>query len=157
MAESRDTPKIELPEVMIAMDVVDTLRHQRSLVERELQSEDRERALIEKLRKIYADQGIDVCGKKVFGKPSRTSGQFRPKPGFRQPLEPSVRKPAVADNIDFGNPPIGTGPDPDFKHLLAGYSADVEIVLDARKNTPCTMPTTMMFTRARSSAISFEN
>jgi hypothetical protein len=60
MAESRDTPKIELPEVMIAMDVVDTLRHQRSLVERELQSEDREQALIEKLRRIYADQGIDV-------------------------------------------------------------------------------------------------
>ena len=60
MAESQDTRKIELPEVMIAMDVVDTLRHQRSLVERELQSEDREQALIEKLRKIYADQGIEV-------------------------------------------------------------------------------------------------
>jgi hypothetical protein len=60
MADSRDTPKIELPEVMIAMDVVDTLRHQRSLVERELQSEDREQALIEKLRRIYADQGIEV-------------------------------------------------------------------------------------------------
>jgi hypothetical protein len=60
MAESWDAPKIELPEVMIAMDVVDTLRHQRSLVERELQSEDRQQALIEKLRKIYADQGIDV-------------------------------------------------------------------------------------------------
>ena len=44
--------KIELSEVMIAMDVVDTLRHQRSLVERELQSEDREADLIEKQRRI---------------------------------------------------------------------------------------------------------
>ena len=60
MADSPDTHKFELPEVMIAMDVVDTLRHQRSLVERALQSEDREQALIEKLRKIYADQGIEV-------------------------------------------------------------------------------------------------
>ena len=60
MAESRKTPEIELTEVMIAMDVVDTLRHRRSLVERELRSDDRERALIEKLRSIYADQGIEV-------------------------------------------------------------------------------------------------
>lgn len=42
------------------MDVVDTLRHQRSLVERELRSEDREQELIEKLKKIYAAQGLEV-------------------------------------------------------------------------------------------------
>ena len=60
MVDSPDPHKFELPEVMIAMDVVDTLRHQRSLVDRALQSEDREQALIEKLRKIYADQGIEV-------------------------------------------------------------------------------------------------
>ncbi|MBN2034618.1 MAG: hypothetical protein JW836_15205 [Deltaproteobacteria bacterium] len=60
MAEPTAPRKFELDEVMLAMDVVDTLRHRRSLVEQELQSEDRERELIEKLRKTYADQGLEV-------------------------------------------------------------------------------------------------
>ena len=60
MAEEQTSKKIELSEVMLAMDVVDTLRHQQSLVERELHSEDREAELFEKLRKIYADQGLEV-------------------------------------------------------------------------------------------------
>lgn len=60
MPEPAEPRKFELDEVMLAMDVVDTLRHQRSLVERELQSEDRERELIEKLKKTYADQGLTV-------------------------------------------------------------------------------------------------
>jgi len=60
MSEQQEPKKIELSEVMIAMDVVDTLRHQRSLVERELHSDDREAELIEKLRKIYAGQGLEV-------------------------------------------------------------------------------------------------
>ncbi len=60
MAEPTAPPKFELDEVMLAMDVVDTLRHQQSLVEQELRSEDRERELIEKLRKTYADQGLEV-------------------------------------------------------------------------------------------------
>lgn len=49
-----------LNDVMLAMDVVDTLRHQRTLVERELNEEERERALIVRLREIYAGQGIEV-------------------------------------------------------------------------------------------------
>lgn len=60
MVEAQASKKIELSEVMLAMDVVDTLRHEQSLVERELQSEDREAELIAKLRRIYADQGLDV-------------------------------------------------------------------------------------------------
>jgi hypothetical protein len=60
MAEEQQSPEIGFSEVMLAMDVVDTLRHERSLVERELQSEDREGELIVKLRKIYADQGLKV-------------------------------------------------------------------------------------------------
>jgi hypothetical protein len=60
MPESERPRKFELDEVMLAMDVVDTLRHQRALVEQELQSEDRERELIEKLKKTYADQGLTV-------------------------------------------------------------------------------------------------
>ena len=60
MAEEQQSNEIAFSEVMLAMDVVDTLRHERSLVERELQSEEREEELIAKLRKIYADQGLEV-------------------------------------------------------------------------------------------------
>lgn len=51
---------VALDEVMLAMDVVDTVRHRQLLVERELQGEAREAALIERLRATYAAQGIDV-------------------------------------------------------------------------------------------------
>jgi len=49
-----------LDDVMIAMDVVDTLRHREDLVHRELNEEGREAELIARLRKIYLDQGIEV-------------------------------------------------------------------------------------------------
>ena len=49
-----------LDDVMIAMDVVDTLRHREDLVRRELNEEGRESELIARLRQIYKDQGIDV-------------------------------------------------------------------------------------------------
>jgi len=49
-----------LDDVMLAMDVVDTLRHQQVLIDRELNAQDRDRKLIERLREIYASQGIDV-------------------------------------------------------------------------------------------------
>jgi hypothetical protein len=52
--------KAPLDEVMMAMDVVDTLRHQKLLVDRELHSGEREQKLIERLRKLYASQGIEV-------------------------------------------------------------------------------------------------
>lgn len=55
-----DSQKPPLDEVMIAMDVVDTLRHRKLLVDRELNSDDREEKLIERLRELYASQGIDV-------------------------------------------------------------------------------------------------
>jgi hypothetical protein len=45
---------------MLAMDVVDTLRRRRRLVERELDAEGREQDLKQRLRKIYAAQGIEV-------------------------------------------------------------------------------------------------
>lgn len=51
---------LPLDDVMLAMDVVDTLRHRQDLVERELREDVRAAALIDKLREIYADQGIDV-------------------------------------------------------------------------------------------------
>jgi hypothetical protein len=49
-----------LDDVMIAMDVVDTLRHREDLVRRELNEEGRESELIDRLRQIYRDQGIEV-------------------------------------------------------------------------------------------------
>jgi len=84
MAEEQASKKIELSEVMIAMDVVDTLRHQRSLVERELHAEDREAELIEKLRKIYAGQGLEVSdGVIAEGVKAMREERFayRPPPG----------------------------------------------------------------------------
>ena len=60
MSEARKSEKIELNEIMLAMDVVDTLRHQQSLVDREHGTDDHDQALIAKVRKIYADQGLEV-------------------------------------------------------------------------------------------------
>jgi len=45
---------------MLAMDVVDTLRHRDMLVAQELASGERDAALLERLRRVYAAQGIDV-------------------------------------------------------------------------------------------------
>ena len=60
MVEEKTAPKMELTEVMLAMDVVDTLRHRQSLAERELDSDLRDQAMIDKLRRIYAEQGLEV-------------------------------------------------------------------------------------------------
>lgn len=49
-----------LDDMMLAMDVVDTLRHQQVLIERELNTEDRDKKMIARLREIYASQGIEV-------------------------------------------------------------------------------------------------
>lgn len=45
---------------MLAMDVVDTLRHRQDLATRELGTDAKERQLIDKLREIYHNQGIEV-------------------------------------------------------------------------------------------------
>lgn len=63
MSNTSDQSKTPLDDVMIAMDVVDTLRHDRKLVEQELNDEGRRRELIDRLRKIYHGQGIDVPDK----------------------------------------------------------------------------------------------
>ena len=51
---------VALSDVMLAMDVVDMLRHEDKLVARALNESARERALIERVRKAYAAQGIAV-------------------------------------------------------------------------------------------------
>lgn len=60
MSETEAPAKPPLDEVMLAMDVVDTLRHRELIVQRELSADQRDRALIERLREIYAGQGIEV-------------------------------------------------------------------------------------------------
>lgn len=55
-----ERPPAQLDDVMLAMDVVDTLRHDQKVTERELAAADREEDLIERLREIYRNQGIEV-------------------------------------------------------------------------------------------------
>jgi hypothetical protein len=58
--EARRSAPATLDEMMLAMDVVDTLRHRERLIERELNEDVREEQLIERLRALYKSQGIDV-------------------------------------------------------------------------------------------------
>ncbi len=51
---------IPLSDVMLAMDIADTIRHRERIVEQELSAEEREKALFEKVKKTYASQGIEV-------------------------------------------------------------------------------------------------
>lgn len=52
--------KAPLDELMLAMDVVDTLRHKELVLARELSAEDRDAKLLTQLREIYTSQGIEV-------------------------------------------------------------------------------------------------
>lgn len=49
-----------LDDLMMAMDVVDTLRHDEALALKELASDQRDEAMIKRLREIYESQGIEV-------------------------------------------------------------------------------------------------
>jgi hypothetical protein len=60
MSDVTAKPAAPLDEVMLAMDVVDTLRHRQDLATRELAGVTREQQLIDKLREIYHHQGIEV-------------------------------------------------------------------------------------------------
>lgn len=53
-------PSDKLDDVMLAMDVVDTLRHEHFMVEKDLAVEDRRQNLVARLRNIYDAQGIEV-------------------------------------------------------------------------------------------------
>lgn len=58
LPQAKDTSKLD--DVLLAMDVVDTLRHREQLVLSELDAGAREAALLVRLKEIYAAQGIDV-------------------------------------------------------------------------------------------------
>lgn len=57
---TKETQKAPLEDLMAAMDVVDTLRHDQSITERELGGEERRERLLKRLRTLYAAQGIEV-------------------------------------------------------------------------------------------------
>ena len=59
-AQTEAAPARNLDELMLAMDVVDTLRHQDTLVSRELDEDRRDAELLERLRRISKSQGIAV-------------------------------------------------------------------------------------------------
>lgn len=85
-----DTPSgdkvLPLDDVMLAMDVVDTLRHREDLVARELSGADREAQLLRRLRDIYHQQGIEVPDQILKeGVAALSESRFvytPPKPGF---------------------------------------------------------------------------
>jgi len=52
--------KAPLEDLMVAMDVVDTVRHRDLIVDRELDSDGRRQRLMVRLREIYQAQGIEV-------------------------------------------------------------------------------------------------
>lgn len=60
MSDATAKPAAPLDDIMLAMDVVDTLRHRQDLVTRELDGAAREAQLIERLRALYRQQGIEV-------------------------------------------------------------------------------------------------
>ncbi|WP_439530792.1 DUF6384 family protein [Pannonibacter sp.] len=60
MADTANAGQPPLDDLMMAMDVVDTLRHDDALVQRELGKDTSDAALIARLREIYASQGISV-------------------------------------------------------------------------------------------------
>jgi Family of unknown function (DUF6384) len=84
--EAPATPPAKLDDVMLAMDVVDTLRHRERLVERELNADAREEQLIERLRDLYKSQGIEVPDS-ILAEGVKALEEDRfvytpPKPGF---------------------------------------------------------------------------
>jgi len=63
MSEERAGKPVAAPkldDLMLAMDVVDTLRHEQNLVERELDQASRDEVLKKRLREIYEGQGLEV-------------------------------------------------------------------------------------------------
>jgi hypothetical protein len=85
-APAPQAPAAKLDDLMMAMDVVDTLRHQDRLVEKELSQESRDEALKARLRQIYESQGLEVSDR-ILDEGIRALKESRfaytpPPPGF---------------------------------------------------------------------------
>ncbi|MBL8575364.1 MAG: hypothetical protein JNM13_16935 [Hyphomicrobiaceae bacterium] len=83
-------PAPKLDELMLAMDVVDTLRHRETIVERELGEETRDEELKERLRTLYKSQGLEVTDRILEqGIAALKESRFAyepPKPGLGRTL-----------------------------------------------------------------------
>jgi hypothetical protein len=88
----------KLDDLMLAMDVVDTLRHDQRLVERELSLGYSDEALIERLREIYKGQGIEVPDR-VFQQGVKA---LREKRFSYDPPKPSLARSLALAWIDRG-------------------------------------------------------
>src|SRR5262252_7874903 len=79
-----------LDELMLAMDVVDTLRHRELMLDREVEAEDRDQRLLVRLREIYTAQGIAVTDEVLAqGVAALREERFvytAPTPSFRRSL-----------------------------------------------------------------------
>lgn len=79
-----------LDELMLAMDVVDTIRHRELVVARELAQGDRDEALKARLREIYRGQGLEVSDAAIEqGIKALKESRFvysPPAPGFARSL-----------------------------------------------------------------------
>ncbi|HFD86288.1 MAG TPA: hypothetical protein ENJ35_01280, partial [Gammaproteobacteria bacterium] len=82
--------KIAMDDIMLTMDVVDTLRRRQALVDHELDADARDEALVEKVKSIYAAQGIDVTDEAIAaGVQALKDQRFAytpPPPGFKTRL-----------------------------------------------------------------------
>ena len=85
-AAAPEGPAPKLDDLMLAMDVVDTLRHQDQLVARELGLDDRDQTLKARLRQIYESQGLEVTDRILDqGIAALKESRFAytpPRPGF---------------------------------------------------------------------------
>ncbi|MEZ5998070.1 MAG: DUF6384 family protein [Hyphomonas sp.] len=76
-----------LDEVLIAMDVVDTLRHRDAVLMKEMDADGREEELIRRLKEIYSAQGIEVpdsvLKEGVKALEERRFNYAPPKPSFQ--------------------------------------------------------------------------
>ena len=89
-ATAPGAPAPKLDDLMLAMDVVDTLRHDQRLVERELSADASEEALIKRLRELYRSQGIEVSDR-ILEEGVKALGEKRfsyepPGPSFERSL-----------------------------------------------------------------------
>jgi len=101
MAETTAPSEPPLDDMMMAMDVVDTLRHGETLVERELAGDARRAKLVDRLRDIYRGQGIDVPDRILMeGVDALEEDRFvykQPPPSWRMTLAKLyVRRSAIA-------------------------------------------------------------
>lgn len=60
VTQNKSTQKAPLEDLMAAMDVVDTLRHEQDVAKREFDNQGRRQRLLERLQDMYLAQGINV-------------------------------------------------------------------------------------------------